>query len=343
MRTGWIHQGLGWRYWKPYWPSPQRRFSSTGASVLGQRGYCVLASAGSDGAFIIWNPLEGARITRVLTDHGGGVRTLTAWSDRDRRFLATGGYDGTIRIWDAESGIRVGGPLAGHNAPIGTLMRVCDPDKGVIVSQSPSPHGPGVWALTCWEDETGERKLASGSLDGTICVWDANCLPISSPFGGHQASVSALSWWRVPGDGIRLASAGDDALIRVWEPGSGALSGTGRPGTAGPPPGRCPSRGTGTGRMPACLRRSSPGSGRPRSPAPSKHAIRIPAIRRDNPGQRLQVITRPVSRACDAAGFLVSGWRCCRDRGREPSPVAGGWSGRLPSRRLPILSTEPGR
>jgi hypothetical protein len=42
-------------------------------------------------------------------------------------------------------------------------------------------------------------------------------------------------------------------------------------------------------------------------------------------------------------GLLVSGWRYCRDRRREPSPVAGGWSGRLPSRQLSIWSTESGR
>jgi WD40 repeat protein len=396
----------------------------------------VLASAGSDGAFSTWNPLEGTRITRVLTDHAGGMRTLTGCSDRGKRYLATGGYDGTIRLWDPNSGMRIGRPLAGHSAPIAALIswqdrqgrcriasgsddstirvwtpesagslvcgplrahtgavgalalwhdhsgrtnlvsasldgtirvwdpetgtciggpfkagavgirsiccwinsdgdaviasgdfdggirlwdptggkaigepctasrsgissltcwpaptvsqfvsggldgivrvwdlatrtqvreivtghvaavwaltawqdsdatrlaiagadgivRVCDPDKGVIVSQSPSPHGPGVWALTCWKDETGERKIASGSLDGTICVWNATCLPIGSPFGGHQASVSALAWWRVPGGAIRLASAGDDALIRIWDPDSGTIIGTPMAGHAG--------------------------------------------------------------------------------------------------------------
>jgi hypothetical protein len=46
---------------------------------------------------------------------------------------------------------------------------------------------------------------------------------------------------------------------------------------------------------------------------------------------------------CGAAGVWVSGWRYFRGRRSEPSPAAGGWSGRLPSRQLPIWSTESGR
>ncbi len=42
-------------------------------------------------------------------------------------------------------------------------------------------------------------------------------------------------------------------------------------------------------------------------------------------------------------GVMVSGWRYCRNRQSEPSPAAGKWSGRLPSRQLPIWSTESGR
>ena len=59
-----------------------------------------------------------------------------------------------------------------------------------------------------------DGRLASGSDDSTIRLWDqasGSCLAV---FEGHQDSVNALA---VLPDG-RLASGSDDSTIRLWDP-----------------------------------------------------------------------------------------------------------------------------
>jgi WD40 repeat protein len=62
----------------------------------------------------------------------------------------------------------------------------------------------------------GDRRLASGSGDTTIRLWDPATGACERVFEGHQSWVVALA---VLGDG-RLASGSDDTTIRLWDPAS---------------------------------------------------------------------------------------------------------------------------
>jgi WD40 repeat protein len=64
----------------------------------------------------------------------------------------------------------------------------------------------------------GDGRLASGSSDNTIRLWDPASGACERVFEGHQDWVSALA---VLGDG-RLASGSGDNTIRLWDPASGA-------------------------------------------------------------------------------------------------------------------------
>jgi WD40 repeat protein len=63
----------------------------------------------------------------------------------------------------------------------------------------------------------GDGRLASGSSDNTIRLWDPASGACERVFEGHQDWVRALA---VLGDG-RLASGSDDNTIRLWDPTSG--------------------------------------------------------------------------------------------------------------------------
>jgi WD40 repeat protein len=76
------------------------------------------------------------------------------------------------------------------------------------------PVGSGVNALLALPD----GRLASGSDDNTIRLWDPASGACERVFEGHQDWVRALT---VLGDG-RLASGSDDKTIRLWDPASGA-------------------------------------------------------------------------------------------------------------------------
>lgn len=62
-----------------------------------------------------------------------------------------------------------------------------------------------------------ERRVASGSADGTIRIWNINTGIVKNVLVGHGGSVSALALLR----GSQLVSGGDDGSVRIWSPDSG--------------------------------------------------------------------------------------------------------------------------
>ncbi|KAL5512561.1 hypothetical protein ACEPAG_3214 [Sanghuangporus baumii] len=65
------------------------------------------------------------------------------------------------------------------------------------------------------------KRIASGSLDHTILVWDADSGEVvSGPFKGHTGWVNSVAF---SPDGKRVASGSNDHTIRVWDVDSGEL------------------------------------------------------------------------------------------------------------------------
>ena len=63
-------------------------------------------------------------------------------------------------------------------------------------------------------------RIASGSEDGTIRVWDANSgTCVVGPMLGHGENVCSVAF---SSDGTRIASGSHDKTIRVWDANSGA-------------------------------------------------------------------------------------------------------------------------
>ncbi len=64
----------------------------------------------------------------------------------------------------------------------------------------------------------GGTRIASGSFDETVQVWDATSGGQAFTYRGHSDSVFAVGW--SPG-GTRIASGGADQTIQVWDASNG--------------------------------------------------------------------------------------------------------------------------
>ena len=71
-------------------------------------------------------------------------------------------------------------------------------------------HSGNVYSV-CWSPDG--KYLASGSIDKTLIIWDANSGQRLKPLEGHSSTVDSVSW---SPDGKYLASGSEDNTVKIW-------------------------------------------------------------------------------------------------------------------------------
>ncbi len=156
-----------------------------------------IASAGADGVIRIWAvpaappaPTEPPKPAREITAHPGGVTALAAAPDGAS--LVSAGADKTVRQWTLADGKQV---------------RSFTGPADVVQDLDVSADG---------------KLLAAGSAEKSVFVWPlaGQTAPAVAPQATwvHAAAVRAVKF---SPDASRLAAAGDDQRVHVWDVAAG--------------------------------------------------------------------------------------------------------------------------
>lgn len=178
------------------------------------------------GVVVLWNPKTGQKI-RTLEGHTAGVNSVAL--SPDGRWLASACGDGLVRIWDLLDPGGAARTLQGHSD---RALRVVFLRDGRLASSGGVPFSAG--DVRIWDLATGRslvlrghtdlvyglasspdgRRLATGSWDRTIKLWDTSTGEEVFSLVGHTSGVISVAF---SPDGNSLASGSIDRTLRIWE------------------------------------------------------------------------------------------------------------------------------
>jgi len=135
----------------------------------------------------MWN-FAGKEEASLQGHEGGllsGVNAVSVGGNAQNAVIASAGEDGTVRLWD-KSG-----------KEIKQLLAEGKPNYDSFTAIAVSPDG---------------QKIIAGKGNGTVYLWDKSGKQLKT-WAAHENKVTAISFSK---NGQTLATAGEDALARVW-------------------------------------------------------------------------------------------------------------------------------
>ena len=181
-----------------------------------------IASSSQDKTIRIWDAQSGAELA-VLRGHEKDVRHVSYSPDGQQ--IASASEDETVRLWDAESGAELA-VLRGLGCKTFCLsfsssgwwaasesmncIRLWDVASGAELAALREPY----YAVDSVSFSPNERRMATGSRDGTVRIWDVQCGVELAVLRGHKDWITSVLY---SPDGCRIISSSEDQTVRVWD------------------------------------------------------------------------------------------------------------------------------
>ncbi len=188
----------------------------------------ILASASFDGT-IRWTDAANGRTLKILKA-GSDKKSWGAFSADGATFIA-GSYEPPIRIWNAPSAklrhtltgphtaawagdMTADGRTVVSGGPEGTLAK-WDAMRGL--EKDTQKTGAAIWSLAL--SPIGD-EVAAGADDGRVRIYSMNSGEQRLTFGDHRGGVYCVVY---ASDGSLIATAGADAVAKIWDAKTGDL------------------------------------------------------------------------------------------------------------------------
>lgn len=171
---------------------------------------------------------DEGKVIKTWHAHTRDVSGITAISSN---IIVSCGEEGTAYAWNVTTGSKLGTyskhtermncTIALHNDDSQRVALGSSWSSGYLVLWDPikdtstvlTGHTGGVWGVTSWY-----QRIASGSNDHTVRIWnttDASCVTV---LRGHSACINCLTTFA---NGALLVSGGDDHKLKLWSTATG--------------------------------------------------------------------------------------------------------------------------
>jgi len=212
-------------------------------SYVGARGKCandvacgagdVIASASDDGRVMLWDLRVAKRASRSFACD---VPTTAVAMSKDGGRVFSGGVDDVVRMWDARMDAEAVLTMRGHSDTItGLALSPC----GAYVLSNAMDNTLKMWDTRAYVEGEREMKsfvghahnyekgllrcafssdgtrVAAGSADMCVYVWDVDKGKLAYKLPGHKGAVNDVAFH--PVENPILASAGADGVIFLGE------------------------------------------------------------------------------------------------------------------------------